>query len=170
MTHRATLRRLASSLLLITFGCSQATLPPVRTDADPETRQKTYEQWKLEFNDSIWLPKWKRNDGAYMVNQLERVANEYTTTQQIYSDAQNRMLVINLIAGLGGGVMGYAIGDRFVSEDRQLSDTTQNTLLGIGIGLTVTSLVTMLIWDDPMETFAPAYNAQLKAALNLPPE
>jgi hypothetical protein len=154
----------AALVSVMVMGCvpAQAPRPTIVRDADPCTRQHTYDANQLTFNDSTWSPKWSRGDGEYALASLNDVFDSYPQSREVKDRVKTRSNVIGVIGGAGGFLVGFTLGFNVSASDaNRMSTSTQTALYATGGGLLVTALVTALLWPNPANQLAPAYNAGL---------
>jgi hypothetical protein len=164
----------APTLVVITvmaFGaCAPPQVPPPKfaADADEAMRRKLYDDNKLTFQPSWWSPRWHRGAETYQVSQLDRLFDSKPRTHELQQRLKHRGAVIGALAITGGAVLGFTLGYNLgANRSTQMSPDTQATLYGVGGGLIVASLITMLLWHDPSPELAETYNQGLRNDLGL---
>lgn len=154
----------AALLFVMVVGCvpAQAPRPTIVRDADPCAKQHTYDAYQLTFHDGTFSPKWSRGDGEYDFGSLNDVFDSYPGSHEIKDRVKTRSSVIGGISGAGGFLVGFTLGYNLSASDAtRMSTGTQTALYATGGGLLVTALVTALLWHNPADQLAPAYNAGL---------
>jgi len=159
----------AALLLVMVVGCvpAQAPRPTIVRDAAPCARQHTYDAYQLTFHDGMFSPKWSRSDGEYDLPRLNDVFDSYPQSHEVKDRVKTRSSVIGAISGAGGALVGFTLGYNLSATDaNRMSTGTQTALYATGGGLLVTALITALLWPNPVDQIAPAYNAGLHEDLS----
>jgi hypothetical protein len=162
----------AAAALALTAGCvDQATVPVVPRSGESAARDQAYEASKLTYDKGFWSSSWKRADGDYNWGSLENVAKSYPESEDVYSRANSRGIVVGSIAGIGGGLIGYTLGYNLTAQsDKKMSSDAQVALYATGGGFILLSAIVGAAWHNPMDDFATVYNRNLRRDLGLPPE
>jgi hypothetical protein len=172
--HGPRTRTLAAILALALVpglaGCPAAAVRPVvDRAASPEVRMIRYDGARLAFNNSYFLPKWSRDDGAYGLGQLDDVLNAYPESRDARSRVLRTGMLIGAIAGVGGALIGYPLGYNLSApRSRQLSTGVQAAMYGTGAGLAALAIVLSATWGMSVQRdLAPAYNDALREDFDL---
>lgn len=156
-------------LSVMVMGCvpAQAPRPTIARDADPCAKQHMYDAYQLTFNDSMWNPKWSRGEGEYTFGSLNDVFDSYPQSHEVKDRFKTRSSVIGALGQAGGALAGFTLGYNLTATDaNRMSTGTQTALYTTGGGLVVTALITALLWPNPVNQLAPAYNAGLHEDLS----
>lgn len=161
----------AAVLSVLAMGClpvpAQAPRPTIARDADPCAKQHTYDTYQLVFHDSAWNPKWARGDGEYAFGSLNDVFDSYPQSHEVKDRIKTRGGVVGAISGAGAALVGFTLGWNLSATDaNRMSTGTQTALYATGGGLLVAALITALLWHNPTDQLAPAYNAGLHEDLS----
>jgi hypothetical protein len=149
-------------------GCAlqQAPRPKAAEHFDPGARARAYEDYKLVYESSVWVPKWKRADGEYIFGRLDDVLDAYPQTRALKQRTRTRATVIGSLAGVAGGVAGFTLGYNLsVPESQRMSSGAQAALYATSGGLLVGAIVLGLLWPNPIDEIADTYNDSLRRDL-----
>lgn len=155
----------------LVVACAEPAMPPeFPSGGDARSTEAFYEQYRLKGDIGFWDASWKRGDGDYHWGQLEKLAEQFPESSDVYSRANTRALVIGGIGGTGAFVVGYTLGWNLAAEDsNKWSTGAQVAAYSTGGGLIVISIIMTLAWHNPGEDFADTYNRALRTKLGLPP-
>ena len=169
MSHRPTyiaccLAVLACAACAGTSG--RAKVPTVETfKGQPEpVRQKAYEQYKLTYHPSSWVPKWTRSDGTYRIRDLDKVWESYPATNTLIArnEKRNSRIAFNIV--LGG--LNVGIGTASLALDSGY-DTLSYLNLGLGGALLLWGIIDSIVTDNPLDTAHQHYNDSLAESLGV---
>jgi hypothetical protein len=154
---------------VLVMGCvpAQAPRPTIARDADPCAKQHTYDAYQLSFHDGTFSPTWSRGDGEHDFRSLNDVFESYPGSHEIKDRVKTRTSVIGALSGAGGFLVGFTLGYNLSApEGTRMSTSSQAALYASGGGLLLAALVTALLWHNPADQLAPAYNAGLHEDLS----
>lgn len=156
-------------VLLMGVGCAESAKPPVLpTATDASSREVFYSEYRLTADIGAFSAEWKRSDGSYGWGQLDQLAQQFPESQDVYSRANTRGVVLGSMGAVGGGLVGYTLGYNLTaSSDRRWSSGTQAAFYGVGGGLILVSAIIGIAWHNPAVDFADTYNNALRARLGL---
>lgn len=167
LTHCAASAVLGFGILAIQ-GCTPKIAPPPKfaPSATVVERQQAYQAYALK-EEGNWFTgyAWVRQDGEYALPQLGEVVAAYPETQEISDASATRGIVIGVIAGLGGGVIGYTAGSNLMEGREQIP----NAMYAVGGGLIGLAVITGLIWSDPAADLEETYNRELARSYGVAP-
>ncbi|KAB2884369.1 MAG: hypothetical protein F9K40_22630 [Kofleriaceae bacterium] len=171
MRHATLLLPLA--IVVTLAGCTRHAAPPQLPGgaADASAREAAYAASALEHHASFWRQAWKRADGTYNIDGIRASVDAYPASKAARKKARNRGVTVAILGALGGGFVGYAAGQQlFVADDDRLADGTLYTLYGAGAAIALVAVVLDRTWArTAYGEIAPAYNAELRRDLALPP-
>ncbi|MFT3695668.1 MAG: hypothetical protein QM831_21200 [Kofleriaceae bacterium] len=151
-------------VLLVLAGCwPQASRPyiPRHTACDP---QQVYDAGKLAFRDGVFGETFERSDDSYGTPELRRVFAQYPKSDDLRRTADLRRSTIAALASLGViAALTPIAHNASASMDQQWSRGEQAIGYGVGAALVATSILTALLWHDPIDHIAETYNGELAA-------
>ena len=158
-------------VLPLSVACAEPAKPPAfPSGGDARSMEEFYERYRLNEDIGFWDATWKRADGEYHWGQLEKVAEQFPESSDVYTRSNTRALVIGGIGAAGGAVVGYTLGwNLAANESEKWSTGAQVAAYSTGGGLILISVIMTFAWHNPEEDFAEAYNRALRSKLGLPP-
>jgi hypothetical protein len=152
-------------------GCTKhASIPQLPTTPDLAARESAYADAELHYDGGFWGHHWQRADGRYNIDGISPAVDQYPSSKAARKTARNRGIVVGLIGGVGGGLIGLAVGDQlFAQPEEQYSHETRVMLYGGGAALIVVGVLLDQTWaKDAYSEIATSYNEELRRDLALP--
>ncbi|HUQ02124.1 MAG TPA: hypothetical protein VM261_06480 [Kofleriaceae bacterium] len=160
------------TVVISTTACGHnATQPQAPRGADLATREALYDASELTYVDRLGSRSWRRADGTYSLRTIESAVARYPDSREAHATVRQRSLAVSLIAGTGGGLVGFTAGYQLSAPERErMSNRAAYTLLGAGVVFIGVGLVLDRTWArDAARDMAATYNAALRRDLELPP-
>jgi len=161
---------IARCLLLsiaLTIGCTAFApiSPAINPNSSRIERQAYFQKYRLRAIDEETI---ERDKIRLDVGDLVEVTQSCPEAASMYADAP---LFPQLMAGVGGGLMGFGAGGLiFADDDESDSSGLNKTLIGVGAGVAAVAMIIAYATapDSPnTERLAFAYNRCLKTELEL---